>query len=426
MIDKIDENLILYLSKFTDNNTLINLSQINKDTNNILQDKVDKIYENIWEKNKLKEPNPNAKKYNTKKSLVLPILYSLCRECYELKGKKRIYEKYICDSCYDLDKYKLICKKTVKEEYKIKDKDIEQLKIVFNVDNPVFRCSASMKLYNVKEIKDYIQKTYNMNYIEYKENLNNIKQQKINNKTNKEQLRKTKLIQHIIKEYKINENEANILILNCKYHQLYINDNKLTYKWLKEVNKRKEQIIKNNFVKSKYNIINKENYVIYNNNHYKSADYEKYQSINKLQEYVNKYELLYDKCKKYNIKVRDDSRLCDDYFENIFSKTEKDAEYIAQVLHEMGFFINNTNYRNVYYELCQEELIYYGHYDCDEISESTKNKVIKNYIEKHKNIYKNNEEKENISFEEYLRNRKYNNIKFIDNNILWNRIKKIL
>ena len=54
---------------------------------------------------------------------------NICVECELVKGKKnRAYKIYLCDTCGSLNKYKLICKTNVKNDYHITHDELEECK----------------------------------------------------------------------------------------------------------------------------------------------------------------------------------------------------------------------------------------------------------------------------------------------------------
>ena len=75
---------------------------------------------------------------------------------------RKAHNLYLCIKCYETDDYKMITKTRCKTEFKLNDTDLEIFD-VHEVKNPHFRCAAPMKLYKLKEIKDYIQYKYIIN-----------------------------------------------------------------------------------------------------------------------------------------------------------------------------------------------------------------------------------------------------------------------
>src|SRR5437868_545371 len=51
---------------------------------------------------------------------------NLCEECKKSKGKEhRVLEIYLCDECKEFDKYQLICKTDIKNEYDLLPDDLD-------------------------------------------------------------------------------------------------------------------------------------------------------------------------------------------------------------------------------------------------------------------------------------------------------------
>lgn len=88
-------------------------------------------------------------------------------------------------------------------------------------------------------------------------------------------------------------------------------------------------------------------------------------------------ELLKQRLEQQGCKLRDDSRLCNDYIEN-----GGDIDFIVMTMREMKFYFEHTNYE-VEYDRCRRgELEYKGCYDRDEISDSAKSSALRKWCEK--------------------------------------------
>ena len=61
----------------------------------------------------------------------------------------------LCKNCNETDEFKLISKSRCKNQYKLKDKDLELLE-VYEVANPHYRSGPTMKLYKLFDIQYYI------------------------------------------------------------------------------------------------------------------------------------------------------------------------------------------------------------------------------------------------------------------------------
>jgi len=103
-----------------------------------------------------------------------------CIECKNIDGiRNKAYEKYLCNNCEDSDKYKLICKTSIKNDYYLNDNDIVDV-TVFEVAHPQYK-TKTMYLYNLKEIKDKFCEKYNTNL----ENMDDVLEYKKNKKVNR-------------------------------------------------------------------------------------------------------------------------------------------------------------------------------------------------------------------------------------------------
>ena len=82
----------------------------------------------------------------------------ICISCNgtESVSLRKAFDLRLCKNCIELDEFKLITKTRCKTEYKLKDEDLELFE-VYETKNPHYRSGPTMKLYKLKEIKDYIQ-----------------------------------------------------------------------------------------------------------------------------------------------------------------------------------------------------------------------------------------------------------------------------
>lgn len=84
--------------------------------------------------------------YNSKKHL-------LCDECSNSVGKaSKTFGIRICDTCKDLEKYRLVCKSTAIKTYFLTERELSDLDCI-EVQNPHYRSSSNMILYKFEDIK---------------------------------------------------------------------------------------------------------------------------------------------------------------------------------------------------------------------------------------------------------------------------------
>lgn len=79
---------------------------------------------------------------------------------------------------------------------------------------------------------------------------------------------------------------------------------------------------------------------------------------------------------EYNLPLRADSRLCDEYIE----KGAHDIDEVVDMMREMDFFFRFTNYRDIYRELRRQE----NDYDRDELSSYAKEDALAEYRLNHR------------------------------------------
>jgi hypothetical protein len=97
--------------------------------------------------------------------------------------------------------------------------------------------------------------------------------------------------------------------------------------------------------------------------------------------------------RKNNVKYREDSQLCEEYIKK-GDKSGFTKEYIGEMLKEMDFFYNHTNYSCLLKSKRRDEIDEYreyGHYhrwtdeDEDDLREIVKKKALKEYLKTHDN-----------------------------------------
>jgi hypothetical protein len=84
-----------------------------------------------------------------------------CEECNVIGAKlNNLIEKRLCKDCLISDKYRMICKSEVKNQYNFNNNDFENYPYqIIYTNNPLYKCASSMKLFYEKDIKKYfIQK----------------------------------------------------------------------------------------------------------------------------------------------------------------------------------------------------------------------------------------------------------------------------
>jgi len=133
----------------------------------------------------------------------------LCKNCYLDHGKMSdFFEKRLCNNCSQLDKFKLVCKSTIKSEYNMKDDDLEDLPYI-EVKNPHYRCASQMKLYSLCDVKKKFCKMRECNKNEIEEECEIIKKMKEEDRNIRKQKKDEKIkgrkedLVHALKEYKL-------------------------------------------------------------------------------------------------------------------------------------------------------------------------------------------------------------------------------
>ena len=80
-----------------------------------------------------------------------------CEECNVIGAKlNNLVEKRLCRDCLISDKYRMICKSEVKNQYNYNNNDFENYPYqIIYTNNPLYKCASSMNLFYEKEIKKY-------------------------------------------------------------------------------------------------------------------------------------------------------------------------------------------------------------------------------------------------------------------------------
>jgi hypothetical protein len=80
-----------------------------------------------------------------------------CEECNVIGAKlNNLVEKRLCRDCLISDKYRMICKSEVKNQYNFNNNDFENYPYqIIYTNNPLYKCASSMNLFYEKEIKKY-------------------------------------------------------------------------------------------------------------------------------------------------------------------------------------------------------------------------------------------------------------------------------
>jgi hypothetical protein len=80
-----------------------------------------------------------------------------CEECNIIGAKlNNLVEKRLCKDCLISDKYRMICKSEVKNQYKFNNNDFENYPYrVIYTNNPFYKSASGMNLFYEKDIKKY-------------------------------------------------------------------------------------------------------------------------------------------------------------------------------------------------------------------------------------------------------------------------------
>jgi len=277
----------------------------------------------------------------------------------------------LCDKCVNLDKNKFICKSTIKKEYKLNDEDIDDL-VFKEVKNPHYRCAGSMKLYNLLDIKNRFAELNTCDLKEIKNKQEELEEQQINKKEllkrNKEvkDRERLELFDELLEQNGLSKQDHSLsefCILRCKSK---ISMTRLINK-IKEIKKRihdfKERMRQDN-------ILN-----IEQNHNLFSVFYHGEYTENEFRVVLIREENLKRELAKYNLKIRCDSRLCNEYLEEGFGDPEK----IALTMKQMEWFFENSNYKTIMNNLMsdRDNRMYR---DVDSLSNEAKIKALDNYL----------------------------------------------
>ena len=76
-----------------------------------------------------------------------------CEECNVIGAKlNNLVEKRLCRDCLISDKYRMICKSDVKNQYNFNNNDFENYPYqIIYTNNPLYKCASSMNLFYEKE-----------------------------------------------------------------------------------------------------------------------------------------------------------------------------------------------------------------------------------------------------------------------------------
>lgn len=88
---------------------------------------------------------------------------------------------------------------------------------------------------------------------------------------------------------------------------------------------------------------------------------------------------LIDQLEKRGLTLRSDSRLCSQYSRNL------DLDKIVDIMEEMNFYHNHTNYRIIYDDIVEEELKFIDRFCKDEVSEQAKLLALNDFKKNNKN-----------------------------------------
>lgn len=319
---------------------------------------------------------------------------------------------------------KFICKSTAKNEYNLKENDLEYHIHYKMVKNPYYSSSSAMKLYKLTDILDFLYYKYGneKNYelllneeIEKKElakekseilktkrkinydnlfqkynlGINHIIYQKFLSYVNSGTPGVKKIEKEIIDYIEKDGRKSNLLTLlqqnNIVYRETsvlkeYIEGtkdifdayNSITETWIRE-NKLKDAFENNGLIFNEY--VNNEkkeeemiNFYIFENK------YTINEIINTIIGKEERKRELKTKLELHGLKLRNDSELCWNYIEY----NDGDLDYIVDTMIEMDFYYKFTNYQS-FYKKCKYDL-----YDDDYISISyeAKKMALKSWCKK--------------------------------------------
>jgi hypothetical protein len=118
--------------------------------------------EETWEI-KAKQYNLKRKKNTTWRMVCESIVKKLCEECsVNLGTDDELFGIKLCKDCqHNKDKYKKICCATIKKEYFLNNRDLENLSYV-EVKNPHYRSAKSMRLYAKSDVEKRFREKHNI------------------------------------------------------------------------------------------------------------------------------------------------------------------------------------------------------------------------------------------------------------------------
>jgi hypothetical protein len=298
-----------------------------------------------------------------------------CTLCNINNGKlNNIFNKILCKQCLEFDEYKLICKSEAITTFILKDNDIDTLNYI-EVQNPRFKCSPNMKLYSYFQIKKIFFEKYDEiitnNNIDCDNNIDDIidiiKEIIKNDKNNKKNILLDKLLLkmniarndvpvNLIKDYLDGKKGAKSSIENIKYKCILLEKmNDIDPKIKKEINNYEMDEICKNIISGKYT---EQEIIILLSNKQK------------------KREILKNELNKYNLKIRNDSVLCDNFIEGDDTYTLNE---LVNIMVEMDWYYKYTNYSKIIKKLYDDffhKQKSYGYYD--ELDEYDKMEISKN------------------------------------------------
>jgi hypothetical protein len=300
-----------------------------------------------------------------------------CSHCNINNGKfNDIFNKNLCKYCLEFDEYKLICKSDAISNFLLKDIDIDELNYI-EVINPRFKCASRMKLYSNAQVENIFFEKYDE--IIKNNNIENndigniiciIKEIIKNNKNTKKNILLEKLLlkmnitrndipESLIKDYLDGKKGAKTSIENIKYKKNLL-------KIMNDVDPK----LKNNINDEKMDEICKN--II-------SGKYTEREIIISLLNKKNKREELNNELDKYNLKIRNDSILCERFINGDETYLLNELVYIMV---EMDWYYKYTNYskiiKNLYDNFFYEQKKYGNRNYYEEFDENDKMEISKN------------------------------------------------
>jgi len=189
-----------------------------------------------------------------------------------------------------------------KKEYKLGKNDL------IGIPSESYRHSLfgnECKLYAVEDLKKYVRNKYGQKLLDEK-------RQKSQEKGDK--IRQTRAAEEERKERLWNERKQIVLDLLAKFNLYYDEGAYFT----------------NSFING-YNQLNEERIV---------KEMSRFNYLKKMVE--NRRSVLEDELEKYGLEIREDSALCKKYIQEGYKTTE----FVVDVIRDMDFIVNKTNFRN--------------------------------------------------------------------------------